>query len=438
MCGIFGAFNVRQAAARVGVGLHAQQHRAIDFAGISSSDGRRLYTDYGVGVVRKAFDEKDFKRLHGDHALGHMRYPTVDDDPTRVNIQPITGFYKNAEFAIAHNGNLTNTHEFVHDCKTSLDTEHVAQELQRVASGNPVEDLKHILPRFRGSYALGILFSDRLIAVSDPQQNRPLSIGRAGDSWFIASETLAFTPLEARFVCDVEAGTIISIDRDGMQVTRFAEPNLKRCPFELIYFAHPSSTVYGISVTEFRMRLGEALERHCPAESAEIVVPIPDSANFHAYGFAASGRSGRILPAIVRSHYVGRSFIAAVQSMRDEEVASKFGFTESLIRGKRIALIDDSIVRGTTIPKIIKVLRWLGAAEVHVRIACPVIRHLCEYGIYMHGRDGRLIANEKTIEDIRIFAGADSLQYLPIEVLHEVLGGKSGWCFACMDGAFWH
>ncbi len=440
MCGIFGAWNVPHAAQLVAIGLHGIQHRAIDYAGIVSTDGRYLYRQCGSGLSRQVFQNGVLKRLHGDHALGHIRYPTVDDDPDRDNMQPVVGNYRGVEFAIAHNGNLTNVDELKRECptrKTSMDTEFIVRLLERAQAGSLEKDLVSALFRLKGSFALGILFPDALIAINDPHGNRPLVIGRREESFFVSSETCAFPNIGAEVYMHVEAGMIVRIDSRGVSKVSYASTTAKKCPFEAIYFAHPSSEVYDVPVMTFREQLGTELERECPAVGAHIVVPIPDSAEFHARGYASSGRSGVYAKAILRSHYVGRSFIAATQAQRDEEVAGKFAFTPSLIHGKKIVLIDDSIVRGTTLPKIIAVLRSLKAAEVHVRIACPPLKYLCQYGIYMRGKDGRLIAAEQSVESIRRRMNADTLSFLPIEALKRVWPDSDGSCFACMTGEYW-
>lgn len=439
MCGIFAVWNARKAAELTVVGLHGQQHRAIDYAGIVSSDGQYMYAVRKEGVARKAFSKEDLDTLHGRHAVGHIRYPTVDDDPSRENIQPVSGMYRTSEFAVAHNGNLTNSEElgklFPHR-KTSMDTEFVAHLLMSAEGDSLEENLKTALKQLRGSFCLAILFQETLIAVRDPRGVHPLFVGQSGDSFFVSSEDCAFTNVGAKKLFEVEPGTLVWIDAKGVRQVRFDTAEHKRCVFEGIYFAHPASSLNGVSVLEFRKKLGAALEESCPAV-ADVVVPIPDSAEFHARGYASSGRSGVFEKAIMRSHYVGRTFIAATQAMRDEEVSGKFTFSAPHIEGKCIVLIDDSIVRGTTMRKVIKTLRDLGAKEVHVRIASPPIKHLCTYGIYMKGGDGRLIATNKSEKEIEQVLGADSLRYIPLDVLKQVWKDSGGACFACMDGQFW-
>lgn len=440
MCGIFGAVNVRKAAELTAIGLHGIQHRAIDYAGMVSSDGHFLYRETGCGLSRQVFSHERLNKLHGKSALGHIRYPTVNDDRDRENIQPVLGSYRGIPFALVHNGNLTNTGELEKKYPsrmTSMDTEFVVRMLEANATGAIEEDLAKILTQLKGSFALGILFPDKMIAASDPRSNRPLSIGKGEESYFLSSETCAFHTIGVEHLQDVEPGTIVSIDQEGIQVVRFAEASPRRCPFEGIYFSHPSSVIHGLSVTKFRLKLGEALEKHCPTPGADIITPVPDSSNFIAQGYAKSGNSGTLMQVIIRNHYVGRTFIAASQAMRDEEVDGKFSFTESLTKGKSVVVVDDSIVRGTTLKKIVRVLRQLGAKEIHLRIACPLIKWLCRYGIYMEGKDGKLIAAEMGVEQIRKELGADSLCFLPLEVLKEVWPDPEGSCFACMDGNFW-
>ena len=442
MCGIFGVFNARKAAELTAIGLHSQQHRAIDYAGIVSSDGSFMYRECGAGTVRKVFTSEMLDRLHGKHAIGHTRYPTLDDDPSRVNIQPLRGYWQNTPVALAHNGNLTNTEELsrVHTSReTSLDTEFILRILENQTDPHIENALENTLGCLRGSFSLVVLLPEMLIAARDPHGNRPLSIGVKNDGFFVSSETCALDIVGAQFLCDVAQGTMVLISQRGIEHKKFAEPatTLKKCPFEGIYYAHPSSDVYGIQATNFRLKLGRALEEHCPCPDAEIVTGVPDSGVLHAMGYAVSGHSGMYMPVIFRNHYVGRTFIASYQARRDEEVDAKFNFTKSLIVGKRIVVVDDSIVRGTTIRKIVSKLCELGAAEVHVRVACPPITHHCNYGIYTKGRDGRLIAQEMDVRGIRQHIGADSLAFLPLEVLKEVWPDAGNSCFSCMTGEYW-
>lgn len=442
MCGIFGIWNTPKAAELTVIGLHGNQHRAKDYAGMVSTDGSHFYRERGTGIARQAFMKEKIDLLHGWATLGHIRYPTVNDDPTRDNTQPIMGTYDGTPIAIAHNGNLTNVAELaalLPGCKmsTSMDTEYILRLLEQRATGDLEADLASVFALLRGSFALGILRGDRLMAARDGRGNRPLSIARINGGYCISSETCVFANLAATHVCDVDPGTLVSISSAGLKVTRFAPVAMKKCRFEGIYFSHPSSDTFGEPVGRFRTRLGKALEEHAPIRGgADIVTPIPDSSNFIALGFAESRRSGAFLPVIMRNHYAGRTFIAATQAMRDAEVSQKFTFTASEIKGRRIVVVDDSIVRGTTLPKIIRALRQLGAAAVHVRIGSPPITHPCTYGINTPTRTelvGARLSPTEMCEEM----GADSLEFLPLEILKALSPDPESFCFSCMTGQYW-
>lgn len=442
MCGIFGVYNERNAAELTVIGLHGNQHRAIDYAGIVSSDGTYLYREAGSGIARQVFTKEALNRLHGKHALGHIRYPTVTDDEARDNSQPIVGTYAGKQIAIAHNGNLTNVDELqrllpTSKLLTSMDTEYILRLLEARCTGDFDEDLKGVLQLLRGSFSLGILLPDRFIAVRDKSGNRPLSIGKLRGGYCISSETCVFPNVEAVPLQDVEAGTFVSIGMNGLRTVQYAVAAEQKCRFEGVYFSLPSSNTFNESATRFRFALGQALENCAPViGGADIVTPVPDSANPIALGYGESGRSGRFFPVIIRNHYVGRTFIAATQLRRDAAVAQKFGFCAEEIRGKRIVVVDDSIVRGTTMPTIVAMLRQLGASAVHVRIGCPPIAHPCRYGINTPTRK-ELIAANMTHADMCHHIGADTLEFLPLEVLQSLSPHPEKWCFACMNGKYW-
>lgn len=441
MCGIFGVFNARKAAELSVIGLHGIQHRAIDYAGIVSTDGEHFYRERGRGIARQVFSKEMLDRLHGKSAIGHIRYPTVADNPTKDNTQPIQGQYGGESFALAHNGNLTNTAELAAlveplTLSTSMDTEYIVRLLQKDGGDDFEKSLARVCCSLRGSYALVILLKDRLIAVRDPSGNRPLSIGEADGAYFISSETCVFPNLSADHIVDVAPGAIVTIESSMVRSKRFADRNEKKCRFEGIYFSHPASVVFGENVARFRMSVGRMLEAHFPVDGADIVTPVPDSSTFIAQGFGESGRSGVFFPVIFRSHYVGRTFIAATQSMRDEKVAQKFTFSSEEVAGKRIVVVDDSIVRGTTLPKIVEQLRRLGAREVHVRIGSPPITHPCMYGINTPTKR-ELLSSSATPEEIRQKIGADSLEFLPIKLLRSISREPDTYCWSCMIGDYW-
>lgn len=443
MCGIFAVWNMRKAAELTVIGLHGIQHRAIQYAGIVSSDGYNLFRESGKGVARQVFSADMLNRLHGRAALGHIRYATVVDDPARDNTQPLMGVYNGARFAVAHNGNITNVPELKkllgnRRMETSIDTEYIVRLIEQCDTGQHEADIARALAHVRGSFALSILFPDRLIALCDKSGNRPLSVGAVNGSYVVSSETCAFSGVGAEKYADVRPGTMVSfIDEGGPRAGHFAAPRHKHCRFEGIYFAHPSSVVFGESVTRFRLALGRTLEEHCPVEGgADVVTGVPDSANFIAQGYAQSGRSGAYLPVIIRNHYVGRTFIAATQAARNVEIAQKFAFTASEIFGKRIVVVDDSIVRGSTLPTIVRELRRLGAKEVHIRVGSPPVVHPCRYGIDTPSYE-ELISARETPDEICRDVGADSLAFLPLHTLRQLSPVPSHYCFACWDGKYW-
>ncbi len=440
MCGIFGVVGVRKAAELTVIGLHGNQHRAIDYAGIVSSDGSQIYRKSGEGLVRRIFTKEVIDGLHGKDALGHIRYPTVAD-VRGENIQPILGAYNGEPIAIAHNGNLTNLEELeklvpASKIVTSMDTEYILRLLEASRGKDLEESLVSVFSLLRGSFTLGILLPDRLIAVRDASGNRPLSVGTLNGGYCISSETSAFANIGAKHNFDVQAGTMCIFSRGRLRTRRFAEAQERKCRFEGIYYSHPASKVFEEEVGQFRLKVGRALEELFPVLGAHIVTPVPDSSNFIAMGYGESGRSGKYFPVIHRSHYVGRTFIAATQLQRNQDVAQKFAFSEGEIKGKNIVVVDDSIVRGTTSPAIVAKLRNLGAEQIHMRIGSPPIRFSCRYGINTPTQK-ELIASSLTPREIGEQIGVDSLEFLPLETLRGLSPFPEKFCFSCMDGDYW-
>lgn len=442
MCGIFGVWNVRKAAELSVIGLHHIQHRAIDYAGIVSTDGFNMYAYRGTGLVRQVFDSMSLDRLHGRAALGHIRYPTVADDPKRENIQPVVGRYGGLPIALAHNGNITNL-EYVHTLipahikpATSMDSECILLLLDVFATGDIEADIARIAGLLEGSFSLGVLLPDRLIAVRDKSGNRPLAVARLADGYCISSENCAFPSVEAVQVTELAPGAMAVINSEGLRMRQFAVPEERKCRFEHIYFSHPASVVFGESVGRFRIRVGRLLEELFPVPGADIVTPIPFSSICMAMGFGESGRSGRYYPVITRNIFMGRSFIAASQADRDEKVANKFTFTADEIADRRLVVVDDSVVRNTTLPVIVKKLRRYGAREIHVRIGSPPIRYPCRYGINTPDQT-KLIAFNHTPQQLCDRDGADSLEFLPLEALQSLAADPEHYCYACMDGTYW-
>ncbi len=441
MCGIFGIDGHGDAANLTYLGLYALQHRGQESAGIVSWDGSRLHVERGMGEVADVFTARTLKRLPGLRAIGHSRYSTAGTS-VLANAQPIVVKTSMGPLGIVHNGNLVNAAEERRRLEeegsifqTTSDTEVILHLMARNPRQDVVESLMVALGQVRGAYSLLLVADSCLIAARDPHGFRPLFLGECQGSPCFASESCCFDLLDARAIRELEAGEVVVARPEGIESYRLPQtPEPSRCLFELVYFARPDSTVFGDPVSQARLAMGARLAREAPAD-ADVVVPVPDSGLFAALGY--SRESG--LPfefGLIRSHYVGRTFIEPRQSIRHFGVKLKLHPVRELIAQRRVVLVDDSIVRGTTSPKIVKMLRDAGAAQVHVRISCPPTRWPCHYGIDMPTRE-ELIASAHEVEDIRRLIGADSLAYLSLEGLQaSVSDPPASYCTACWTGEY--
>lgn len=441
-CGLVGIYNHEEAARMAYFGLYALQHRGQESGGIVTWDGTKIREQRGMGLVADIFNERHLsKELKGRIAVGHIRYSTTGASLIR-NAQPFIIHFRGYDIAIAHNGNLTNTVELREELEaegsifqTTNDSEVFVHLMAKHLNGDNVEEaVKAACERVKGAYSLLVLINGKLIAVRDPQGFRPLQLGRVAESYVFASETCAFDLLEAEYIRDLEPGEMVVIDGKKMTRDRICEPQQPRqCVFELIYFARPDSMVFGENVYACRKRMGQQLALEAPVD-ADFVMPFPDSGMYCAVGY--SQQSG--LPfelAMIRNHYVGRTFIQPSQDMRDFGVRVKLNPVRNMIKDSRIIILEDSIVRGTTIRTRVKKLRELGAREIHMRVSCPPIKHPCFYGIDFSSK-GELVAANNTVDEIARFIGLDSLHYISLEGLKKTLSRPSDYCFACFDGDY--
>jgi amidophosphoribosyltransferase len=441
MCGIFGIDGCDDAAYLTDLGLYALQHRGQESAGIVSWDGAQLHVERGMGHVADIFKERVLKALPGRRAIGHTRYSTSGTSVI-ANAQPIVVKTSLGPLGIIHNGNLTNAVEIRSQLEsegsifqTTSDTEVILHLMAREPRRDVVESFMLALERVRGAYSLLLVSAGGLLAARDPSGFRPLVLGELNGGACFASESCAFDLLEARPVRELEPGEVV-VARDGkVESFRLEQtPDPARCIFEHVYFARPDSKIFGDSVSQSRLAMGARLAREAPA-AADVVVPVPDSGLFAALGY--SRESGLPLEfGLIRNHYVGRTFIEPRQSIRHFGVKVKLNPIRELIAGKRVVLVDDSIVRGTTSRKIVRMVRDAGAAEIHVRISAPPTRWPCHYGIDTPTR-GELIAAHQDIEEIRRFVEADSLAYLSLAgMLASVSGPPDSYCTACWTGDY--
>jgi amidophosphoribosyltransferase len=443
MCGIVGIHAPGQEAAGLAaLGLFALQHRGQESAGVAVSDGEGVMVYKDLGMVAQVLDERRLPSLRGHLAIAHCRYSTTGSTLWE-NSQPAFRLGPRRTVAIGHNGNLVNTRELLdrlpggrNRLRGSTDTELLTALLSDEAGADLVDALMRLLPDVRGAYSLVLMDEGRVIGARDAYGFRPLCIGRLADGgWMLASETAALDICGAEFVRDVEPGEIVVLgEPDGPRSLRFAEGREQLCVFELIYFARPDSYLLGRNLYEARRRMGEALAREAPAD-ADLVMPVPDTGAPAAVGFAeASGIPYR--EGMVRNRYAGRTFIQPSRALRQRGVTVKLSPLREQVRGKRLVVVDDSIVRGTTTQQIVALLRRAGAAEVHLRISAPPIFHPCFYGIDTQ-IETELIASRLTVDEIRDFTGADSLSYLTIGgVLDALQLPRERFCFACFDGLY--
>jgi len=440
-CGVFGVFGHPEASKLTYLGLYALQHRGQESAGMVSTDGAELYVHKAMGLVEEIFTQDVLARLGGAAAIGHTRYSTAGDT-SLMNAQPIVIDCNKGKLALAHNGNLTNAGEWRRKLEhrgsifqTTSDTEVIVHLVARSGARNLIGALGDALNQVEGAYSLLGLTRDEIFAIRDPRGFRPLSLARLGEAWLVASETCAFDLLDAEYVREIEPGEMVRISRSGVESVHFApEKPHQYCIFEHVYFARPDSRVFGRVVDESRVMLGRllAVEHAVPAD---IIVPVPDSGVPAAIGYALeSGIEFRM--GLIRNHYIGRTFIEPEQSIRDFGVKLKLNPVRGVLEGKRVVLVDDSIVRGTTSRKIVRMVREAGATEVHVRISCPPTISPCYYGIDTPTRE-ELIASQHSVEEIRQFLGADSLGYLSLTSLRKAVNDSEGkFCTACYTGNY--
>ena len=442
-CGVFGVMNHEKAARLVVFGLFSLQHRGEEACGVVSCDGNRFHQHLCMGRVSESFDENIIRSLSGTTAIGHTRY-SVTGTPGPKNIQPIVVRHIKGQIAVSHNGNLTNALELRRKLEkegaifqSTMDSEIILHLIVKSKKKTIRESIIDAARHLKGAYSLLIMTEEEIFALRDPWGFRPLCLGQINDgkTTVVASETCALDLIQARYMGQVDPGEMVSIRKEQPWLREHVIPKEKMaaCIFEMVYFSRPDSLVFGQSVYQFRRKAGAILAREAPVE-ADMVVPIPDSGTPPALGYAEATR----LPlemGITRNHYVGRSFIQPTQGRRESLARIKLNPIKNIIYNKRIVIVDDSIVRGTTTRERIRSLREAGIREVHMRIACPPIRHACHFGIDFPDPE-KLIANRMSIEEIKQYLNLDSLAYLSLEGLLKAGEGKNYFCHACYSGDY--
>ncbi|UFT99912.1 amidophosphoribosyltransferase [Radiobacillus kanasensis] len=443
-CGVFAIWGHEKAAEVAYYGLHALQHRGQEGAGIVSSDGEQLNVHKGIGLINEVFNQSEFSRLQGTAAVGHVRYAT-QGGASYENVQPLVFHSQKGSMALAHNGNLVNAHALKHQLEaqgsilqTTSDTEVLAHLIKRSGHLDMDEAISQALSMIKGAYAFAILTEDQLYVAQDPRGLRPLSIGMLGGAYVVSSETCAFDVIGASYIREVQPGELLIINEKGMTSKQFTSPMQRTlCSMEYVYFSRPDSDLNGLNVHASRKKMGKELAKEAPVE-ADVVTGVPDSSISAAIGFSeATGIPYEL--GLIKNRYVGRTFIQPSQELREQGVKMKLSAVRGIVEGKRVVMVDDSIVRGTTSKRIVKLLKEAGAKEVHVRIASPPIENPCYYGIDTSTK-GELIAANYSVEEIRELIEADSLAYLTTEGLkHSIVEKDSmehGICNACFTGNY--
>ncbi|MBN2455150.1 MAG: amidophosphoribosyltransferase [Sedimentisphaerales bacterium] len=445
-CGLFGIFGDDKAVNKTYFGLFSLQHRGQESTGIASSNGEIIHCYTGTGTVGRVFRSGTglLEKLANPIAIGHVRYSTTGSSKS-INNQPILMEYSHGQVAIAHNGNLINAvllrdeyEAYGSIFKSTSDTEIITHLLAKPSHVSKPDPLGHVLNHLQGAYCLLFLFDDRIEAARDPYGIRPLCIGRTETgSYVIASETCAFDAIGARFIREVEPGEIVTLNKNGLSSRFFVKPKTvtpAHCTFEHIYFAKQNSTIFGENVHEFRKKLGRKLAKEHPAK-ADVVIPVPDSGTSAAIGYAEQSKIPFDM-GLVRSHYVGRTFISPEQKLRELQVKLKLAIVKEAVAGKRVVVVDDSIVRGTTTRGKTRALRQAGAKEIHMRVSCPPLRFPCFYGVDFPTKE-ELLANNRNLEQIREFLEVDSIGYMSLEgLLSCAVEPADNYCTACWTGKY--
>jgi amidophosphoribosyltransferase len=434
-------FNHPDAVELTYYGLFALQHRGQESAGIACVMDGRIKSYVGMGLVGEVFDDDFFSKFNSRQSIGHTRYSTAGSSNVR-NAQPITVDYSGGQVSVAHNGNLSNGWQLRRELEdqgsifqTTSDSEVVLHLLARPEIKCAENPIAEALKRMQGAFSFVFMTNDAVYATRDPQGFRPLALGKLGDAWVLASETCAFDMLGVEYVRDIEPGELVRVDSDGVHSRRWCEPQRHaHCIFDHVYFARPDSRIFGLNVHLARKEMGRQLARESHVD-ADIVVPVPDSGNSAAQGYAEE--TGLPLEqGFIRNHYVGRTFIAPTQGQRDIGVKIRLNAVRDVVAGKRVIVVDDSVIRGTTSKGRVKRLYDAGASEVHLRISCPPTRHPCFYGIDFPDPN-ELIANQlDSVDGIRNYLGIDSLAYLSVEGLREAVGDGGNYCAACFTGEY--
>lgn len=439
MCGIVGVSRHSEASKIVFLSLYALQHRGEEACGIATFDGKKMHAEKSSGLVADAFDEKTLSRLEGSFSIGHTRYSTTGSSHAK-NIQPFLTTHKGRPIAIAHNGNLTNTaqlHKQLEEdgsiFQTSMDSEIIVHLLAKGKNGNFQQWIIETLSQLKGAFSLIFLIGDVLVGARDAFGFRPLCLGQKDNAFMLASETCAFDLAGAEFIREIEPGEVVFIQQGKIASQRFASSKLASCIFENIYFARPDSHIFNDNVYLVRKRLGAQLAKEHPVD-ADFVMAIPDSGSYAALGYA----QGVQLPfeiGMIRNHYIGRTFIQPSQFLREFRVRVKLNPIQDVLKGKRVIIVEDSIVRGTTSRSRVEEIRKAGAKEIHFRVSCPPIRFPCFYGIDFPSKD-ELIASNKNIQEVADFIRVDSLAYLSLEGMLKVMKDSHSFCHACFDGKY--
>lgn len=445
-CGLFGIFGDPEAVQKTYLGLFSLQHRGQESAGIASSDGTNLQCYTGMGMVGRVFRSGNsvLSKLSNPIAIGHVRYSTTGSSKP-VNSQPLFVEYSRGQVAIAHNGNIINAgllrdeyEAYGSIFKSTTDTEVISHLLAKPTHVSKPDPLGHVLNHLQGAYCLLFLFNDRIEAARGPFGIHPLCIGRTENGHYIvASESCAVNALGAKFIREVEPGEIVTLDKDGLHSRFFVKPGIvtpAHCIFEHIYFGKQTSFFFGENVHEFRKKLGRKLAIEHPAK-ADVVIPVPDSGTSAAIGYAEQSKIPFDM-GMVRSHYIGRTFISPSQKLREQQVSLKLAVVKEVVQGKRVVVVDDSIVRGTTTRGKIRALRQAGAKEVHMRVSCPPLRHPCFYGVDFPTKE-ELLANNRNLEQIKQFLEVDSIGYMSLEgLLSCAVLPPNHYCTACWTGKY--